>query len=88
MNEIVARPDPTPEAVHVHDFRAGEVWCTGCVAHRPDCDCWRCNRTITLVMPDGLTSAQYGEINARITATFDAMVVEIQRGNLSEAVTR
>lgn len=88
MSKIVARPEPRPEAAHVHHFVAGEVWCTGCLAHRPDCDCWRCNRTITLVMPDGLTSAQYGQINARATAAFDALVADALRAKLAEVVTR
>ncbi|MFT3862055.1 hypothetical protein [Micropruina sp.] len=78
----------TNHTAHVHDFRAGEVWCTGCLAHRPDCDCWRCDRTITLVMPDGLSSNQYGEINARTTAAFDALVNEVVRLNAAESVTR
>ena len=73
---------------HIHEFRAGEVWCSGCLAHRPDCDCWRCDRIVTLVMPDGLTSAQYSEITARTTAAFDAMVADALRANLAEAVTR
>lgn len=73
---------------HIHDFRAGEVNCVVCLEHRQDCDCWRCDRQITLVMPDGLTSVQYGEINARITAAFDAMVADALRAALAEAVTR
>lgn len=73
---------------HTHQFVPGEVWCTGCLAHRPDCDCWRCNRKITLVMPDGLTSDQRREINARMAATFDVHVAEMVRRNKAEAVTR
>lgn len=76
-----------PES-HIHQFVAGELWCTGCLAHRPDCDCWRCDRQITLVMPDTLTGDQYGEVTARITAAFDALVAEMLRGNKAEAVTR
>lgn len=32
----------TTTTTHVHDFRAGEVACCGCLGHREDCDCPRC----------------------------------------------
>lgn len=73
---------------HVHQFRAGEVGCTGCLEHRQDCDCWRCNRKIALVMPDTLTSDQRREINARMAATFEVHVAEMVRRNKAEGVTR
>ncbi len=67
---------------HPDQFRAAEAWCIG------RCDCWRCARQITMVMPDALTAEQRGEINARMTATFDALIAEILRGNKAEVVTR
>lgn len=30
-----------------HEFRAGEVVCLRCLAHREDCDCHRCTKTTT-----------------------------------------
>ena len=73
---------------HTHEFRAGEVNCAVCLEHRQDCDCWRCDRNITLVMPDTLTSDQRRQINARIRASFDVHVAEFVRWNKTEAVTR
>ena len=67
---------------HPDQFRAAEAWCIG------RCDCWRCARQIILVMPDALAAEQRGEINARMTAAFDALVAEMVRHNKAEAVTR
>lgn len=80
--------DMTNHTAHVHEFRAGEVNCAACLEHRQDCDCWRCDRNITLVMPDTLTSDQRREINARTRASFDVHVAEFVRRNKAEAVTR
>ncbi len=65
-----------------HQFVAGDAWCIG------RCDCWRCARQIILVMPDALAAEQRGEINARMAAAFDALVVEMVRRNKAEQVTR
>lgn len=81
------KPADSASAGHIHQFVAGEVWCTGCLAHRQDCDCSRCNRTITLLMPDTLSSDQRREINARMAATFEVYVAEMVRRNKAEAVT-
>ncbi len=73
---------------HTHEFGPHQVGCTLCLEHRQDCACPLCNRTITLVMPDTLTSDQRRQINARIRASFDVHVAEFVRWNKTEAVTR